>query len=205
LIETAYPEYANRRVVDGPAWARDSRFTIEATVSASPTAADVERMIRRLLEERFSLRVHAEKRMLDVYALRVAREDGRLGPNLVPSARECVSAREQREVPPARCERFQDPGTTLSSLTAHVSPISRIVQMLTAVGADRPVVDHTGLTGRYDIQLLFRGGFAPNVGADLDDAPLLTALEEQLGLKLERRREVLNVLVIDAASLPQPD
>ena len=206
LIELAYPEYANRRVVDGPAWVRDARFTIDATLS-NPTASamDIQRMIGRLLDQRFALVTRAERRPMDAYALKLAREDGRLGPNLVPSARECVSAREQREIPSARCERFQDPGTALSSFTVHVAPISRIVQMLTAVGADRPIIDETGLTERYDMQLQFRGTFAPNVGADLDGAPLLTALEEQLGLKLERRREVLNVLVIDAASLPQPN
>ena len=206
LIELAYPEYANRRVVDGPAWVRDSRFTIEATIS-NPTASasDIQGMIGRLLEQRFGLVTRPERRPMDAYALKLAREDGRPGPNLVPSARECVSAREQREVPPARCERFRDADTALSSFTVHLAPISRVVQMLAAVGADRPIIDETGLTGRYDMQMQFRGGFAPNVGADLDGASLLTALEEQLGLTLERRREVLNVLVIDVASLPQPN
>ena len=207
LIDLAYPEYANGFVVDGPGWVRDSRFTIEATMStATPTAIDLQRMIGRMLEQRFGLVTRAEKRPLDVYALKVAREDGRLGPNLVPSAPECISARGQGQPPPAHCERFREPAQDRdNSITVHVSPVSRIVQMLTSVGrADRPIIDQTGLTGRYDIQLQYRGGFGPGAAGD-DGVPLYTALEEQLGLKLERRRDVLPVLVIDAASLPQPN
>ena len=70
----------------------------------------------------------------------------------------------------------------------------------------RPVIDHTGLTGRWDIDLEF-SGTGPLTTADTPDAPtsVFTAVQEQLGLKLEPRKERMDVLVIDHVQMPTPD
>jgi uncharacterized protein (TIGR03435 family) len=209
LIESAYPEYANVGLITGgPAWARDKRFTIDATFSGNASPSDVLAMLGRLLAERFGLRTHTEQRTLDVYALKLAREDGRLGPNLVRTAPECVEAMQQRRVPrPSACERFQAPSTLAeSSLTFSGAPVTRILEALKmAGGADRPLLDRTGLTGPYDIYLHFNVGFGPVAGSNTDGLSMFAALQDQLGLKLERARESLNVLVIDGASIPEPN
>ena len=210
LIESAYPDYAYGLIVDGPAWARNSRFTVDAATSTTATAADLQKMLARMLSDRFGLRTHVEKRSLDVYALKLAREDGRLGPNLVASAPECTAANQPRQALPASCERFRAPAFTAetrdSSLTSNADSISRIVRSLFLFGgSDRPIIDQTGLTGRYDMHLQYRGSFAPVTEADADGVTLFNALEEQLGLKLEGRRELLSVLVIDDARMPTPN
>lgn len=88
-------------------------------------------------------------------------------------------------------------------------PISDFVRLLAGLGIDRPVLDRTGLTGHFDLQLQY--DYAPFSGAfarppsSMDGVSIFTALQEQAGLKLEATREVVDVLVIDFAEMPMPN
>jgi len=87
--------------------------------------------------------------------------------------------------------------------------ISDFLGVLSGMGIDRPVLDRTGLTGHFDLQLQydhapFSGAFASKPST-LDGVSFFTALQEQAGLKLEAAREVVDVLVIDSAEMPTPN
>ena len=177
-------------------------------------------MALRLLLERFTLKAHWETRELAVYALSKARADGRLGPGLTPTSdAECEKARAAGPppmpsgtppgqapgplpaMPPPSCGSIQfGPG----QLTARGAPMELFVQTLTSVpvvtGIDRPIVDRTGLQGNYAFALKFVPVGTAN--ADLDRPEMVTALREQLGLKLEATRAPLEVLVIDSVEKP---
>jgi uncharacterized protein (TIGR03435 family) len=193
------------QIVGGPGWIDSDRFDIEAK-AAEEFAADPDgvtrqhlTMLRTLLEQRFSLKAHMEKREMPIYALVVARKDGKLGPDLQKSALDCAPG-----APPpngAKCGVTSEGAT----LVGRGVPIAALVAFLTispAVG--RLVQDETGLDGRFDARLFFvrpfvlgPGGAVPN--PDVDSGPtIFTALQEQLGLKLESRRAPVDVLVIDA-------
>jgi len=209
LIRLAYGNASlfrpEEQIVGGPGWIDSDRFDIDAKAAAEfvPDADGVTRqhlaMLRTLLEDRFQLRARMEKRELPIYELVRARKDGALGPDLKVSTLDC---RPGAPPPPAgvKCGVSSDG----PALVGRGMPISALVAFLTispAVG--RLVQDHTGLTGVYDARLNFvrpfvlgPGGAVPN--PDTDSGPtIFTALQEQLGLKLESRKAPVDVLVIE--------
>ena len=166
---------------------------------------------RGLLRDRFKIGVHVEQREVDVYALVVARRDGRLGPGLRPSKINCDAIYAERRKRSLAGERL--PGIEAGvrpTCSAVVGPaalagdgvaISGLAGMLGgALG--QPVVDRTGLTGLFDID--FRAappkGPAGPPGGELP--PISTALEDQLGLRLEKARGPVDVLVVDRLEKP---
>ena len=219
---TALP-LLDSQVIGGPDWLDTDKFDIVATTPAStqPTPPPAARqMALRLLLERFKLKAHWETRELPVYVLTKARADGALGAGLTPTPEaECEKARaagpppmptggspEQPlpPMPPPPCGAIQfGPG----QLTARGTPMELFVQTLTSVpvvtGIDRPVVDRTGLQGNYGFALKFAPVGAAN--ADADRPELVTALREQLGLKLESTRAPIEVIVIDSVEKPTPN
>jgi uncharacterized protein (TIGR03435 family) len=210
LIGAAYPEYRfEGRVVGGPAWVRKDLFDIEARMDPTITLAEVGPLVGRLLGDRFALRTHVEQRPVDVYLLKMARDDGRLGPQLKRSNSLCVEAKTARQVPPRECQGL----LSGSGMNLPTSQIAEFVQLLAFYGMDRPVLDRTGLTGHFDFQLRyqcapFSGPFAGRAGirpCGTDGLSFFTALQEQAGLKLEPAREVVDVLVIDSVERPTPD
>jgi uncharacterized protein (TIGR03435 family) len=108
LIERAYPDYATPElIVDGPRWIREARFDIDARAGREAPRAEYPAMVQQLLADRFKLRVHTEARTIDVYALVVARNDGRLGPRLKPASAACLA-----ELEAERKRRAANPGPT---------------------------------------------------------------------------------------------
>ena len=209
------------QILGGPSWLRSSRFDVSAKAEG-PTPQDRMRlMVSRLLAERFGLKAHAETRELSTYALVIARADGRLGEHMRPSAIDCqaiIAAGKVRPstaggLPPQCLWRI---GITASSAQMRVDGV-QLARFATLLGpmARRTVVDKTGLTGTYDIDLEFEPDQAglpvvpvtPGAPAPpaRDGLSLFTALQEQLGLKLESERGPVNVLVIDSAELPTPN
>lgn len=184
-------------------------------------------MIRAMLEDRFKLTTHRETRELPVYNLVVARSDGRLGPNLKKSALDCDAInKEQRANPQPRQLTIPQPGDVIrcspriyydasrvSTMNVDGVDISGLVMMLQR-SLSRPLFDKTGLTGDYDIRLRFlpdpgaTGGFVnpqanPTPPPPPDDVPVIfTAVQEQLGLKIEPRPGPIEVLVIDRIERP---
>src|SRR5687768_4345365 len=82
ILRTAYPGYSQPQIVGGPDWLTTARFDITAIAGGDPPAEQMTAMLRQLLADRFALKVHVEPREVDVYALVLARSDGRPGPGL---------------------------------------------------------------------------------------------------------------------------
>jgi uncharacterized protein (TIGR03435 family) len=221
MIEQVFNYRLPDQVVAGPTldWIRTKRFDVNATAGRDVPREQVNLMARRLLEERFALKHHVEQRDSDVYALVPARGDGKLGPGLKPAAVECAAvdaARARGEdpgpIPPhpdgrrLACGLLDRPvenimtfvggGRTMQSLAERLAIFLRV-----SAGLDRnyAVLDRTGLSGRYDIDLNFVW-FANN--DDSKGQRIFDAVRDQLGLRLEKRRELLDILVIDHAEEP---
>lgn len=195
LVSFAYNVHA-RQISGGPAWMENERFDIvgQPELEGVPNDAQLREMVRRLLEERFSLMTRVEKRDLPIYAIvvssggpKLARND--TNPNGLPSL------------------LFKGLGV-LPAVNASMDDFARAMQ--TAV-LDRPVVNRTGLPGRYDFTLRwtpddsqFRS-FGVRIPPSTDpNAPpgLFTAIQEQLGLRLESTNGPADVYVIERAERP---
>lgn len=188
------------RLIGAPEWI-ETRYDLSARSETPVTLAEMRPMLQALLEDRFKLKLHTESRAMPGYALVLARSDGRLGERLRPSTVECARPAQ------AAIGNAGGPNAVLcgprpggpGKLILVGSPIGQLVSLL-ALTTGRPVVDKTGLTGRYDLELTHAAEPAPGVTAPPPDplAPsLFTALEEQLGLKLDATKEQVDVWVID--------
>jgi bla regulator protein BlaR1 len=219
------------RIFGLPDWANTELYTVTAKAPDPPPAAlALNVMLANLLKDRANLATHRETRQLPVYDLVFARTDKRLGPGLKPASPQCQAALTARleavqrggPVPPPLAGvndacismRF-NPGGMVGF---NGVPMSRIAQLLTqSVG--RPVIDKTGLTGYFDYTLQwtpqpgsempFRPAGEPPAppppAADPDGPNLFTAIQEQLGLKLESARGPVEVIVIDRLDKPRLD
>jgi len=208
LIQAAYG-LLPQQLTGGPAWIDSERFDIVAQASESlppsppggpPGPAQL--LMQQLLVDRFKLSVHFEKRELRIYALTVAREDGRLGPRMLLAKTDCAAllaayGRGAGPLPPrAECGITGGPGR-VSARGASLEMFART----TLAGAVNEIVENrTGLAGAYDFDLEFAVDLAVEPAAAA--ASLFTALEEQLGLKLRAVRAPVDVLVIDRVEQP---
>jgi uncharacterized protein (TIGR03435 family) len=211
------------QIVGGPDWIKSDRFDIIAKApDGVEFTADVMRpMLRSLLTERFKLAFHHETRDMPIYALMKARPDGKLGAGLTPAAVDCAArGRRGGGPPPAppqpgqrmECGMMIGPGR----LNAGGMPMSNLATNL-APQVGRIVIDKTELTGNYDFELTYApeaiggGAGAPPlingnpVPVDPNAPNLFTALQEQLGLKLDSQRGPVDVVVIDRLEQPVAD
>jgi uncharacterized protein (TIGR03435 family) len=188
-------------VSGGPDWMNRNHYTIEALAQGNPTDREYRAMLRNLLEERFALKTHNETRQVNVYALVPDRADGKLGPNVKPWTGTCVSGRAPRpggDPAMPRCTGgFRPPGLVLEGVT--MVPVAEMLSVQRPL-LGRIVQDRTGLTGPYNIELEFDFNAANQ--ADYTGPSIFTALKEQLGLKLEASKGLLQVLVVESASTP---
>jgi uncharacterized protein (TIGR03435 family) len=203
LITFAY-QIQGFQLVGDPSWLRTEMFDIVAKMEGDPppvmpgTGADPHMVaMRTLLAERFKLAVHRETRELDIYALVVARPDGTLGPNLKQTTTDCPAlmeaARRGGAPPPSGPNSPVVCGAraTFGTVIVNAMPMVLFANNLSSQ-MQRVVVDRTGLTGGWDFELSFApeppsGPLPPGVELPPVDpgAPsLVTAIQEQLGLKL---------------------
>ena len=211
------------QVVGAPDWKESDRFDIAAKAEGNPqptppgVVGPYQLMMRSLLGDRFKLAAHLEKRDMPIYALVVARGDGRLGPGLHASDVDCqaLMGRLRGGPPPAGPGERPPCGFRIGPgrMTGGAIQISQLAASLSNF-MQRIVVDRTGLAGAYDIDLTYTpdrmvsdgpfkpGGEPPPAG---DGPALTTALQEQLGLKVESSRGPVDVLVIDHVERPTPD
>ena len=208
---------SEQQFVGGPDWIRTEQWDINAVALGSPTRAEFNRMLRTLITERFKLRLRREQRELPVVAVVLARDDGRLGAKLTRVQVDCAAYKESFErlqsLPPAdpfapmqpkTCDTLtvsRDGNTRVSGRAVEMSEVIRAVSFY--LGQGGPVLDRTGLPGQFDYDLEFTQNLLP-------DAPdgrvsIETALREQLGLRAERQRAPVDVLVIESAERPTPD
>jgi uncharacterized protein (TIGR03435 family) len=222
IVSMVYPTDGGRfrhadQLVGTPGWFDSARFDIIAKTDArggdsnkpgfTASAADreaVERvrlMMKGLLAERFKLRVHQEIRQLPIYELVPLKGTGELGPDIKRAATDCMEEWTKQGNPDARnlaCGSIQ--GGRLGKVTGHSAEIGPLVGDLHD-WTGRPVVDRTGLTGRFDFTLTW----APEGTTDTDAPSIFTAIQEQLGLKLQPAHGPVDVLVVDSAQRPTPD
>jgi uncharacterized protein (TIGR03435 family) len=203
LIRTTF-QLQDDQIVGGPAWLATDRFDIEARTPAAPDFYEkLQGRLIALLADRFKLVTHTEQRELPVFALERVKRDGVLGPGLRPTACPDLSADLAKTSP---CVNVS-PG--VGSLRVRGVPFKSFIEYLSG-NIGRVVVDRTGLAERYDIELKWtpeqpmRPGAAPPA-ADPDAVSIFTAVQEQLGLKLESTRDKVDVLVIDSAEQPAPN
>ena len=190
LIMDAY-KLEPYQIAGRAAWMDKYRYDITARAPGEnpPTSAQVETMLQTLLADRFQLRFHREIRQLPEYALVL----GKNGPKLHASA------------PDATWRTRLSGSGLVNELTVSKEDMDQLAKQLpTAVG--RPVVDRTGLTGRYDFQLSWSSDAVSTVPSEQERPPsIFIALQEQLGLKLESARGPVELLVIDHAEKPTPN
>jgi uncharacterized protein (TIGR03435 family) len=248
------PDY---QIAGEPDWTMTTRYSVIAKPPDGSAPNAMAAMLANLLRDRFKLSTHTETRELPIFNLVVARDNGRLGPDLKESAAECqamIAARRGGAAgggadaasrgdaggrggppplgapppPPGRagglpafdptappaCGSFRS-GPAM--VAASGQPMSQLAQLLVRV-TGRPVVDKTGLTVLYDFSLKFApepgaavGPFGPAPGgvqlppADPDAPNIFTAVQEQLGLKLNSGRGPFEVTVIDRIEKPVVD
>jgi uncharacterized protein (TIGR03435 family) len=232
LISAAYgtPQpIAAFQITGGPRWIESERFDIAAKAAGDPQPGPngpppgMFVMLRNLLADRFQLSVHRETRDAPIYALALARADRTLGPQLHSSSTDCAAlmgAARGRGTPPASpapgermpCGMRMFPGS-LSGGSASMAQLTNVLARF----VNRTVVDRTGLTGNYDLDLQWtpdqmpqgRGdpppGAPPLPAIDPNGPSIFTAVQEQLGLKLDAARGPVDVLVIDRVEHPTED
>ncbi len=182
LIEWAY-DIRDFQITGGPVWIRDGsvRFDIEATAAKPSSEPEMKRRLQTLLAERFRLQWHPESRETAVYALLAAKS----GPKLAPAKAE----------PRNGGEGTIDIGK--GEFIARAIAMGSLVQILTE-NMGRPVIDQTGLTGRYDLDLRYDPGSL----IDWRLEPVIPSLLQELGLRIESRRAEIKLLAIDAIERP---
>ena len=216
------PDY---QIVGAPGWIDSERYTIAAKVPDGAPPAAMTMMMVNLLKDRFQLATHLETREIPIFNLVVARSDGRLGPDLKVTSAECqatiaeriaaakeTSGRGAPPLPALPGPNDPMPCGFASLRPGSVSGSGRTLAQIVPILADlarRPVIDKTGLGGLYDFSLKFLADsagsaspFGPPPGAppepvDPNAPSFSTAVQEQLGLRLENGRGPTEVVVID--------
>ena len=198
LIQVAYGVNP-KQIVNAPAWVRDEKFDLHAIPDAEgdPSGKQWLTMMRKLLTDRFGLALHHEQQPLSTYVLTITKDGAK---NLTPS-------QSTRPLPSLEFNRTAN-GLVLPARNA---AMSQFCQMLQQSVLDRPVVDHTGLTGNFDFTLTFTpddsqsNGHPPETPTTSDAPGLFDALQQQLGLKLTAEKLPTDVLVIDHVQEPTPN
>ena len=227
LIRTAYVmfadghynPYGSAQASGGPAWANSARYDINAEAEDNASAEMMQGpMLRALLEDRFQLKLHRETREIPVYALTVAKgglklhalEPGSCPPRMAQA--DLLALLQSGKAPPKFCGsvRFgkgtaEFRGMTLDEFSKNLGRV-----------LDRPIVEKTGIAGLFDLHLEFAPdettpGLLPGGALHFTDAPaidppggpsLFTAMQEQLGLKLEPSKGPGEFLIIDSVERP---
>jgi len=199
LVTFAYSLHV-KQVVKATGWMDSDRYDIDAVPDqpGTPNVDQMRIMVRKLLADRFALKFHNEKRDLSAYVLSA----GKTGQKLTPT-----------QIKGNLPGFYASPGTgglTMHLLNGTMADFTSFLQMLVL---DKPVVDQTSITGRFDCNVTFTpdqtqfNGNPPKLPVkDVPDAPdLFAAIQQQLGLKLSAEKTAVDVLVIDHVEKPSPN
>ena len=199
MIKLAYNMHVHQ-ITGGPAWLDSAKYDMvgRPDTPGQPSRDQMKLMIQKLLADRFQLKFHIEKRELPVYAMVVLKTGTKI----------TVSAADPNAFPGIGFG--QGPGVL--SLVGRNTNLDGVANALQSNILDKPVVNQTGLTGRYDFLLRFTpdasqvanfGGLAPGNAADPDAPPdIFSAFQQQLGLKLESTKAFVDVIVIEKIERP---
>jgi uncharacterized protein (TIGR03435 family) len=218
LVQFAYRtadgrRFLNSQIVDAPRWIETDRFYVQAKAGASKgaiTERQLQLMTQALLEERFQLRTHREQRELPVYDL-VASKGGIKMTRAVdqtPTTSDGDPVTLDPSAPPRG--RFKQMGKPSPSGAITLSITGTAVTMTAFIGLlqqylDRPIVDSSGASGLYDVRLEFGMAQQQPTADDSTGPSIFTAVQEQLGLKLDAVRRHVEVLAVDHAEHPTAD
>ncbi|GGG70682.1 TIGR03435 family protein [Edaphobacter dinghuensis] len=187
LISFAYAVH-RKQIVNGPAWLETERFDIDGQADQPGVANlhQVQEMLQKLLQDRFGLKLHREKRDLPIYAITLAKG----GPKLTPSPKNTYGLPTQSGHGQGGQQQRKFTNNSMSDFALGMQNYM-----------DRPVIDETNLPGRYDFILRWT---PDNVPTTEPGAPpgIFTAIQEELGLKLEATKGPADVLVIDHIERP---
>lgn len=198
LIEFAY-QVQSKQLIGAPDWIDKDRYDIDAVpdVEGAPNPAQVRMMIQKLLADRFQLKFHHDKKELSAFTLSVTKSGSKLTPTEIKG--------------PLPGLGF-GPGQGGISLRMRNGTIGDLTGFMQTLVLDRPVVDHTGLTDRYDLVVTFTpddtqfNGHPPQMPKATDDAEpapsLFEAFQQQLGLKLVAEKTQVDVVFIDHVDKP---
>jgi uncharacterized protein (TIGR03435 family) len=196
MITVAY-RIKPEQVAGGPAWMDADRYDMNAKAERPSSLEELHVMLQDLLADRFKLRFHRESKELPMYALTVDKDSPKLKPHEAQSAGDPWIDQVQDDFPQ-------------TTWHATFAPMDFFAWRLSLI-LDRPVVDLTKLKGGYDFDLKFTQELPPNIqpGAlfnggpiDASGSTIFEAIRQQLGLKLERQKGPVDILVIDHAEKP---
>jgi uncharacterized protein (TIGR03435 family) len=181
MVREAYQLKAYQRIGGGPAWKDSDRFNVDAKAAGEPNRDQMMAMLRALLEERFRLKVRRETHEGNVYELAIAKG----GPKLKASTAETSYLRLYRNTPP------ELPGVSYTIQGQKVT-IARLAGHLMGT-VQRPIVDRTGIAGEFDLRIDYA------VEGHAEEGPsIFTAVQEQLGLKLQAAKGPVDSLAIES-------
>lgn len=196
LIGFAY-DVQSKQVVGGPPWMDSEKFDIEAKpdIPGTPSREQLRSMVQKLLADRFQLKFHKDNKELSAYVLSVGKNGAKMTKNTGdPNGLPGLFFRQ------------------LGFLTVRNATMSDFAHLMQSAVLDRPVVDQTGLDGKWDFILKWTpdesqfSGMGVKVPPPTDAAdappPLFTAIQEQIGLKLEAGKAPVEVLVLDHFAEP---
>ncbi|RRA49589.1 TIGR03435 family protein [Acidipila sp. EB88] len=186
LVQFAY-SVQEKEVAGAPDWFRTATYDIAAQPNGNgePSIQQWRVMVRKLMADRFQLRFHNEKREMAVYALTVAKG----GPKFTRSE--------------ADASQIPMLGFGPGNMGATNATMAQVAEAMQQGVVDRPVIDQTGLSGRFDLRLRWHPADAPAAAQDADALPdVFTAMQEQLGLRLSARRASVDVIVVDRVAKP---
>jgi uncharacterized protein (TIGR03435 family) len=203
------------QLVGGPDWIDSDRFDIQGQAGGPLSFDDMSLAVRAMLEDRFQLKTHREKRELPVYSLVVAKDGSKMKfvdapPPFNPADAPPISPGKPVTPPPGMIFRG------LNNVIGSAIQSEQLASVLSSL-AGRLVIDKTDLKGYFDLKLEFapqnlRGNFSPSGGGGLAGVPnvaaepqgpsIFTAVQEQLGLRLEPSRSSVEVIVIDSIQKP---
>ena len=202
------------QIIGGPDWINIERWDIVAKAEGNPQGPEMMVMVQNLLADRFKLVTHRETRELPIYALVLAKADRSFGPNLHASSTDCLkemtAAVARVGGPPRDGKVLCGMRTNNGRMEMNAVPMANLARNLSPI-AGRSVVDKTGLSGGFDATLTWTPdaslGSSPEAPPQTTDAgpSLFTAIQEQLGLKLDSQRGPVEVLVIDSVERPTED
>jgi len=210
------------QISGGPAWIESLRYDISAKPDHKPKEDEESLMLQALLADRFQLKIHHETKELPIYALVVANKEGKLGPQLTASKEGGCTPFDPSQPPPPPPDPGKPPtlgcGNMMMGfdrLSAVSVQIEGLIPMLSRM-LGRTVLDKTGLTGKFDISMHWTpdqsqamqvppGGPPPGMPQpqfDPNGPSIFSALQEQLGLKLESQKGPVDIIVIDHVEKP---
>jgi uncharacterized protein (TIGR03435 family) len=199
VLQNAYGIYDNSLWSGGPGWIDSIKFDIQARfdVSKFPNVTHEQRMamLQDILADRFKLAVHHGTKISPIYTLGIVKDGPKLKESLPSEVRRSgINGNPVCQILASKGAHFAMQGCTMADLSSRLTYVGDI---------GRPVVDKTGLTGRYNFEL----NWSPSsqISSSTSDIPLpsiFTALEEQLGLKLESTKGTLDTIVIDHVEMP---